>query len=296
MKKYRFPDSNSTNSEEKSLGKSLDYYIHNDEDFLKILKEKFNFKFRNEKKLEKQNAIAAFVEKNGYLPNSGNSDCAEKALALAVQLYICKGSSSFDKDFAYKHRNTLTYAEYKTKQIQYEIDNFVAEFGHLPIGSSKDLKEKRLSQAWSAFSDKNNNSFNEVFSKKHENTLTYSEWKNIETAKACIAFYAEHGVPPTKSSRDKIERKLGSFISGIKQGRMPSLDNTLKQAILNMKNVHEIKRDKTGLPKGVSKSNGKFQAHISWNNKLKHLGTFNTIEEAQAAIIAWIEAHAYEEV
>jgi len=52
--------------------------------------------------------------------------------------------------------------------------------------------------------------------------------------------------------------------------------------VLNQRNTSLNKNNQTG-HNGVSTRYGKYQAHIKSNNKKKHLGTYDTIEEAITA-------------
>ena len=55
------------------------------------------------------------------------------------------------------------------------------------------------------------------------------------------------------------------------------------QIITQRKNSSRTRSQKTGLPVGVSKFKNKFQSKIRINSKQKHLGYFNTLEEASQA-------------
>ena len=65
----------------------------------------------------------------------------------------------------------------------------------------------------------------------------------------------------------------------------------LREATRSQNTQNSPGRSKKGMPKGVSRNGNRFQALISGKNGYEYLGTFDTIEVAQAVYAAAVKKH-----
>ena len=102
---------------------------------------------------------------------------------------------------------------------------------------------------------------------------------------------------PTKTPRDGF-KLLHRFVLGLSKGRTPEVDhiNRIKhdcrrenlRIVTHAENLRNSYNYKDYAPKGVTAMpNGSWRAMVRHNNKLIHLGVFDTIEEAHAARLQW---------
>jgi len=102
---------------------------------------------------------------------------------------------------------------------------------------------------------------------------------------------------PNKTARDDF-KLLHRFVLGLSKGRTPEVDhiNRIKhdcrrenlRIVTRAENLRNSYTYKDYAPKGVTAMpNGSWRAMVRHNNKLIHLGVFDTIEEAHAARLQW---------
>ena len=293
MKKYIFPRQESNDPEERHLSKLLSHYVTKtkdrpfDQEFVTLLQEKFNFKYRDELVKENKQNIIKWIEKhqeNGKyrFPSRKSKNLEEKRLAGLKDSYTCK-SSNYDQAFVDElwEKFNFKYLLESIEEIKTSIDRFITKRGYFPSSNSKNLKEIKLKQSW------DNCSFDEDFLEKYKNVPTWQQYKTNEVAKEVIVWSNKYGRSPTTSrNADRAEKKLGSFIHAVKSGLITGLQEDLKKIILSMKTKSEVRTEKTGLPPCVYKYFNKFGARTRIKGKQVFLGYFNTIEEANAAVEA----------
>ena len=74
-----------------------------------------------------------------------------------------------------------------------------------------------------------------------------------------------------------------TLVDHIDGDRLNNRIENLRLATRQQNNANSIGRSKIGLPKGVTVSNSKYRARLTYNGKTLCLGTYATIEEAKAA-------------
>lgn len=102
---------------------------------------------------------------------------------------------------------------------------------------------------------------------------------------------------PGKTPRDDFQL-LHRFVLGLGKGRVPEVDHENKvkhdctrdniKIKTRAQNMWNSDGYKDGLPKGVTNlPNGKFRSMVRHENKLIHLGCFDTVDEAKKARVDW---------
>jgi len=102
----------------------------------------------------------------------------------------------------------------------------------------------------------------------HDRGITYAiKWETF------MGFLEDMGERPPKMQLDRIDNKKGYYKDNCRW----------ITASHNMANT--IHKNKTGLPRGVTKHYYKYKARIYTKNKYIFIGSFKTIEEAEKAYI-----------
>jgi len=151
---YMFPNAVSKDPIEAKLGKWFSNYTAHthsyDPDFIALIKFRFNWLSLRERKTETKDAIDKFYAKHGYLPPTSSKDPYIRKLAGAYQNYTFERSETYDKDFAEKHLNSITYREFfttkKNNKIAEECLEWNVQEGQPPVYNTKNPKEKLLAR------------------------------------------------------------------------------------------------------------------------------------------------------
>jgi hypothetical protein len=221
------------------------------------------------------------MSKKYKFPSTSAKDPHDARMGMLMANLITR-----DKDFVVllKEKYGWVGKNDKTKQQKDAIDKFYLEHGYLPNPYSSNSVEKRLGQKYYDFIKPLGKRFDSVFAEKHKHSLTYKRYMVNEKAREVLAFFAKYKRVPSMTSQDPFERALYQFLNKVRHAMVTVSDKKLYQSIMSLKNTFETARERSGLPYGVRLSGTKFYANISINGKRTYLGTFDTIEEASAAI------------
>ena len=103
----------------------------------------------------------------------------------------------------------------------------------------------------------------------HDKGITYDiRWEKFDN------FLEDMGERPEGKELDRIDGNKGYYKDNCRW--VTRSINNLNKKVYNKK---------SGLPRRVQRANKKYRATIQYNGVIKHLGVFNTIEEAEQAYL-----------
>lgn len=212
-KKFRFPSHVSNNLKEHKLGMLLRNYIHPqstsfDLSFVNTLKVRFDFQYKNEKTEEKKKEIDSFYEKYGYLPSERADDPESLKLVGSLSSLLNKNGRGYDEEFAIKHKDSLTYNEFKRKKNWEQALLFRNKNGYWPSSISKNKKEKVLGIFVKNCSVKTNTSYHEEYAKIIEKGPSWLEFRTQQVKKTILDFINKYKRKPSFSNKNIKEKKL----------------------------------------------------------------------------------------